>query len=542
MRPAERGHPSRLTGDPNPTVGDRDPAALASGRSMKDGGQAGRRAEEAVLRHCLARGLISPGRVQELRDAAQAQGKPLLALVARAVPPDALPELRSVHEAALSTDDDAIRPPLLRGDSSEGEATWQGAETALLRGSDERAAADDPSWTGTERLVAPPPFAIALHGGDTVRDATPIPLPASFVERDTVKDLPAVNASGDQGALTERVAVPPALVEALSASVVGAPLARTRADPAPSEAAAQLPVLIGPFPVQAELGRGRTGVVYRAWHAELGRDVAIKVPVDPSESERFLVAARAMARLRHPNIVMVHEVGEAEGRPYIVTDLVQGRSLAELIDAEAPLPPREAAQLARALALALAEGHKRAVLHLALRPKNVRCAGRLEPVLTDFGMITALDLRDVIYVSPEQASAAPDLDRRADVYSLGVILYQLLTGELPYAGDGVVALLAAKRDRDPTRPSKLAHGLDADIEAVCLRCLERAPADRYASAQDVAVDLASWLDGTPIRRAPAMRRLVRWAKRNPVVVLVGAVCLAGLLTVAVALTWVALAR
>jgi hypothetical protein len=508
---------------------------------MKDGGEAGRRAEEAVLRHCVARGLMAPGSIKGLRDEAQAQGKPLLALIARTVPQEALQELRSVHRDALAAGE-PTRPPLLRGDSSEGEAPWQEADTTLLRGE----SGEQQQWTGTERLAAPPPFAIAPAGGaDTVRDASRIPLPGSFDEKETVRDLPAVSASGDTVPRTEG-ALP--LADPRAASVVGPPLARTRADLTGSQLGAtpppvgEVPVLIGPFPVQAELGRGRTGIVYRAWHAELGRDVAIKVPLEPSQSDRFLTAARAMARLRHPNIVMVHEVGEAEGRPYIVTDLVPGRTLAALIEAEAPLPPREAAQLARALALGLAEGHKRAVLHLALRPRNVLCSGRLEPVLTDFGLVTPPDQRDVIYVSPEQARVAPDLDRRADVYSLGVILYQLLTGELPFSGDGVVEVLAAKRDKDPTRPSKLAHGLDADIEAVCLRCLERDPSDRYASAQDVAVDLASWLDGAPIRRPPLARRAARWARRNPIVALVAAVCVTGLLTVAVALTWVALTR
>ncbi len=529
--------------------------------------EAARRAEEAVLRHCVGRGLLSEARAEGLRGEAGEAGLSVLVLVARSVPREALDALRRVHRDALATD--ASSPPLLRGSASDdADAPWQDADTFLLRGSSERLrtervrAVTTPLETISDLTTLPLPSAIDAPEAEseppTVREAGRIPLPTGVPDdmagRDTVRDLPAVAATTESTVLLGEGAPPlpipglpgPAAARVDLSGSRAAPLASTRADLTASALAPprpdHLPVLIGPFPVQAELGRGRSGVVYRAWHAELGRDVAIKVPppaAGPVEGQEFLMASRACARLRHPNAVVVHEVGEVDGRPYLVMDLVPGRSLSALIAAEAPLAGREAAQLARGMALGAAEGHNRSVLHGAIRPANVLLASRLEPVLTDFGLgAPAAAARDVAYLAPEVLRGQP-VDRRADVYSIGAVLYELLTGEPPFASADLDDVRAAVERDDPVPPTYLVEGLDPDLEVVCLRCLEKAPEDRHASAQELALELGRWLDGSPVRRLPLRRRVVRWTRRNPalaltalaavVVVVVLAVTLARLL-------------
>ncbi|MCW8137678.1 MAG: serine/threonine protein kinase [Planctomycetota bacterium] len=493
-------------------------------------GEAWRRAEEAVLRHCIARGLLAPRQVGELRAEAAAAGASVLTLVARSVPTTSLDELRRVHRDALAADSSS--PPLLRGASTEdAEAPWQDADTFVQRGSTER--------EGTERFAADRANEpAATEESPTVREATTIPLPgapphaADLDGTDTVRDAPAVRGSGETTVtLVDGAPLPlpapggPPGADArpgLSGAGPGYSLASTRADVSASSIAprtpdANVPVLIGPFPVQGELGRGRTGVVYRAWHAELGREVAIKVPPPGCGSDvaaGFLATARAMARLRHPSVVTVHEVGETEGRPYMVTDLVGDRTLEAVLRDEAPLAPRDAAQVARALALGLAEGHRRGVLHRAIRPRNVVMAGPLEPVLTDFGLPAGAAASEVTYLAPEEAAGRP-VDARADLHALGALLYALLTGEPPFPTDDLDQALAALRGGEVVPPSQLVEGVDADLEAVCLRCLEPDPVDRHASAQDLADDLRRWLDGEPVQRASVLRRLRRWAHRQP---------------------------
>lgn len=509
---------------------------------MHDGGdEALRRAEEAVLRHCVARGLLAASRADTLRAEADASGVSALALVARAVPRAELEGLRRVHREALAAE--PTSPPLLRGSEAPpaDDAPWQDADTFIHRGGPEGrhtervAAVVSPTDTVQDLTTLP------LPDPPTVREASMIPLPTPGLDgRDTVKDVPAVGRTPERegGPITTVLlgeGAPPLPLPAPArvdrSGSRGGSLASTRADLSASAVAAPrpdaLPVLIGPFPVQAELGRDRSGVVYRAWHAELGRDVAIKVP-PPGETLTaaggFLAAARAMARLRHPNVVMVHEVGEAEGRPYLVMDLVPGRTLAAVVSSDAPLPPRQAAQLTRSLALAVAEGHNRSVLHRALRPSCVLLAAPLEPVLTDFGLVAAPDAGDAAYLAPE-ALRGEEPDRRADVYSLGAVLYELLTGAPPFTGPDVDAVRASAERDPPPPPSAAVDGLDPDLEAVCLWCLEKAPDDRPASAQELALELSRWLDGLPVRRLPPLRRLTRWAGRRPaaaVMVAVGA--------------------
>ncbi|MBX3472025.1 MAG: protein kinase [Planctomycetes bacterium] len=241
--------------------------------------------------------------------------------------------------------------------------------------------------------------------------------------------------------------------------------------PEPSPAPAEAPDArrLGDLELLGELARGGMGVVYRALDRRLGREVAVKVALggaaDPEELERFAVEARAAARLRHPNIVGIHRVGEERGAPYLVMDLVPGESLQRRLSRDGPLRPREAARLCALLARALAFAHGRGVLHRDLKPHNVLVTPDGQPVLTDFGLAKEVDrargvtmtgqvLGTPAYMAPEQARGDNErVDRRADVYGLGATLYALLTGQPPFQAGSAIAVLA-KVAEDPVEPPR----------------------------------------------------------------------------------------
>ncbi len=284
------------------------------------------------------------------------------------------------------------------------------------------------------------------------------------------------------------------------------------------------------------------GVVHRARHRGLDREVALKVLragalATDEERERFVIEARAAARLRHPNVVGVHDVGEdGQGRLWLAMDLIDGPSLADRVDSDGPLEPREAARLVAKLARALAYAHARGVIHRDVKPANVLLAADGEPLLADFGLARAGDadgetandaagrltrpgqvLGTPSFMAPEQAAGEPAaVDGRADVWAAGATLYHALTGRPPFVGPSLPAILAAVRDRDPPRPTLLRPGLDPALEAVCLLCLEKAPGDRYRTAAALARDLERFLDGEPVHARPPslVRRGRRFAARH----------------------------
>jgi predicted Ser/Thr protein kinase len=300
----------------------------------------------------------------------------------------------------------------------------------------------------------------------------------------------------------------------------------------------ELPGTIGPHRVVGVLGRGGVGVVYVARSERLDRLVAVKVlRVDrgraPELVERFDIEARAAARLRHPNIVGIHEVGEDAGRQYLVMELIPGRSLAARLRDDGRLPPREAARVAERLARALAYAHARAILHRDLKPANVLLPDTGEPMLTDFGMakffgqgqdevksptVSGQVMGTPAYMPPEQARGEHGrVDRRSDVYSLGATLYEMLTARPPWDGLSVMAILAQVTSLEPvTPPSRWAPDLDADLETICLKALEKEPGDRYLTADALADDLARWLADEPIvaRRPSLGARCKKWLRRN----------------------------
>ncbi len=293
-----------------------------------------------------------------------------------------------------------------------------------------------------------------------------------------------------------------------------------------------LPERIGRFDVVAFLGRGAFGNVYKAIDPDLGRRVAIKIPragyFTADEEARFLREARSAAKLRHPGIVAAHEIGDARGVPFLVSDYVEGVSLEERTPG--PETPAEAARIARAIAEALHYAHESGIVHRDVKPGNVIVDGAGDPHLTDFGLarhdegevtvtIDGQLLGTPAFMSPEQARGTVDaIDRRSDVYSLGVVLYELLTGERPFRGSRSVVLSQVLSD-EPRPPRALNDRIPIDLETICLKAMAKEPNRRYATANALAEDLGRFLCGEPISARPVGRleKTWRWARRQPVV-------------------------
>jgi serine/threonine-protein kinase len=321
---------------------------------------------------------------------------------------------------------------------------------------------------------------------------------------------------------------------AAEATLIDAGAAATAGAAAGSAAAPPGGRRLGPYEILAEIGRGGMGVVYRARHEALKRPVALKMILagghaGAQERARFRVEAEAAARLQHPNIVQIHEVGEADGLPYCALEFVEGGSLADRLGG-GPLPPREAARLVEALARAMQLAHSRNVVHRDLKPANVLLAPDGTPKITDFGLARQLDsdagqtqtgvlLGTPSYMAPEQASGqARAAGPAADIYALGAVLYECLAGRPPFRGATVAETLEQVRHREPAPPRALRPAVPRDLDTVCLKCLRKEPERRYASAEALAEDLRRWRAGEPVAARPVGRaeRAAKWVRRNPV--------------------------
>jgi tetratricopeptide (TPR) repeat protein len=275
------------------------------------------------------------------------------------------------------------------------------------------------------------------------------------------------------------------------------------------------------------------GVVYEAEQLDLKRTVAIKLlhpaaSLSPALLARFRAEAEAAARVGHPNIVGVHELGEADGRPFLAMEYIAGGSLAVRL-AQSPLPAREAAALVATLAAAIDHSHRLGVVHRDLKPANVLIGADGTPKVTDFGLAKLLDadagqtqtgavLGTPAYMAPEQAAAgASAAGPPADVWALGVILYECLTGRPPFRAATALETLHLVRTADPVLPRRLSPQVPRDLETVALKCLEKDPARRYPSAEALAADLHRFLDGRPILARPVgvMTRARKWCRRRP---------------------------
>lgn len=288
------------------------------------------------------------------------------------------------------------------------------------------------------------------------------------------------------------------------------------------------------YEILAELGRGGVGVVYKARHKGLSRVVALKVLLaghhaGADDRARFQAEAEAAARLQHPGIVQIYEVGEYDSRPYLALEFVEGSSLSRVAHGT-PQDPRTAAELVELLAQAVQYAHERGVIHRDLKPSNVllQRGATSTPKITDFGMAKLLDAPERTetghilgtpgYMAPEQARGqSKSVGPAADIYALGAILYELLTGRAPFQGVTPVDTVVQVLHDEPVPPRRLQPKVPRDLETICLKCLRKEPAARYESAGQLANDLRRFLDGRPVlaRRVGLLDQGWRWCTRNP---------------------------
>jgi serine/threonine-protein kinase len=302
--------------------------------------------------------------------------------------------------------------------------------------------------------------------------------------------------------------------------------------PAPPPEASLLPVIPG-YEVEAVLGVGGMGVVFRARHLRLNRLVALKMTLagayaGPRERERFQREAEAVAALRHPNVVQIHDVGDSDGRPYFTMEYVEGGSLAQKL-VGTPQPARQAAALMATLAAAVHAAHQGGIVHRDLKPANVLLTADGTPKVTDFGLArrvggeagltrTGTAVGTPSYMAPEQARGESDgAGPVADLYALGAILYELLTGRPPFRAETAADTVHQLLTQDPVPPSRLNGKVPRDLETICLKCLRKEPRLRYATAAELADDLGRFQGGEAIAARPEgpLARMTRRLRRRP---------------------------
>jgi eukaryotic-like serine/threonine-protein kinase len=384
----------------------------------------------------------------------------------------------------------------------------------------------------TERGEAPDRRALLAANPDLASE-----LAQYFADQDSFEDLAAplrLVASGS----------PPGPAGGLDAATAG------RDSAVDARAMAKVPSF-GDYELLEEVARGGMGIVYRARQRSLGRVVALKMILagefaSPTDLQRFKAEAEAAAELDHPHIVSIYEVGQHEGHDYFSMRYIEGGNLGE------QLPrflgdQRASGRLLVTVARAVHYAHQRQILHRDLKPANILLDARGEPYVTDFGLARRVGaewdltrsgsvLGTPSYVAPEQASGGDErLSTAVDVYSLGAVLYELLTGRPPFRASSPLETLRQAAEREPERPRIANPRTNRDLERICLKCLEKDPRRRYGSAEALAEDLERWLAGEPIRArlCGPLERTVKWARRRPAVAaLVGVSTLASLALVA----------
>lgn len=333
-------------------------------------------------------------------------------------------------------------------------------------------------------------------------------------------------------------------------------------------ASGSLPRSFGDYELIEEIARGGMGVVYRAQQKRLNRIVALKLIVggplaSAAAMQRFHAEARTAAALQHPNIVAIHEVGEHEGQPFFSMDYVEGRNLADLLR-DGPLPPRRAAGYTKTIAEAVEYAHRQGILHRDLKPSNVLIDQFDQPRIADFGLAKRVEearlatsnterstpnaqltlsgqvLGSPNFMAPEQAQGRHrDIGPHSDVYSLGALLYHLLTGRPPFQAATLTEVLRQVVATEPVAPRRLNPSLPHDLETICLKCLEKDISRRYATTQVLADDLGRFLEGKPVLARPVGRlgKLWRWGRRNPRLALATGVAVLSLLIGLAGVSW-----
>ena len=304
-----------------------------------------------------------------------------------------------------------------------------------------------------------------------------------------------------------------------------APFARS-ADSMPRS----VPEQLGRYRILKELGRGGMGTVYLAEDAPLDRQVALKIPhFQPADSprllKRFYREARAAAAIEHPNLCPIYDVGQIDGTPYLAMAFIRSQSLFKLLEDTRPFPQREAARIVRKLAMAADLAHGRGLIHRDIKPSNVMMTDEGDPILTDFGLARWLERTDVklthsgvlagtpAYMAPELLGGEPEgVGPNCDIYSLGVVLYELLTGTVPFRGPMLSVLSQLAKD-EPERPSIRRPDIDAELEAICLKAMAKRPTDRYTTGAELADALQGYLDRVAGHKSrPATHDSSYWAR------------------------------
>ncbi len=312
--------------------------------------------------------------------------------------------------------------------------------------------------------------------------------------------------------------------------------------PASEDRQPQLPSQLGDYELMEMLGEGGMGTVFRARQSSAGRTVALKVirpdrftGLSPERRQdtvrRFQVEIQAAAKLEHESIVPVYDVGQIEGQPFFSMRYFEGGSLDSVIG-QGPLDGREAAAVMEKIAQAVQHAHSHGVIHRDLKPRNILLDSTGHPYVADFGLAKSLEMREELtlpgevigtpaYMAPEQAKGEASVGKAADVYGLGATLYELLTGRPPFRAATVVETQRQVIDNNPVPPRDLNPAIPRDLETICLKCLEKEPCNRYATAEEVAEELTRFRQRRPIHARPIgrVRRFWRWCRRNPVVAL-----------------------
>jgi tRNA A-37 threonylcarbamoyl transferase component Bud32/tetratricopeptide (TPR) repeat protein len=294
--------------------------------------------------------------------------------------------------------------------------------------------------------------------------------------------------------------------------------------------------VVGDYQILGELGRGGMGVVYKARHRKLERIVALKMILNGKHSgdsalKRFVSEARAVAHLQHPGIVQIFDIGEHNGLPYFSLEFVEGRDLHKDLNGM-PRDAKSSAEMVEQLALTMQYAHDNKILHRDLKPANVLLDSSGKPKITDFGLAKQVDtdsslatndgtiLGSPSYMPPEQARGdISSMSPRSDLYSLGAILYQMLTARPPFITDRPLDTILQVMNNEPVPPRQLQPGIPVDLETICMKALQKDQSVRYSSCKELAEDLRRFIDGKPILARPIsrMERVVRWCKRNPTV-------------------------